>query len=339
MMEMIKLPPLDEVRGRKVQNKFAGMPMAGAHLGRLEQLAVQYASMTAKSLPRKLKPHMLLMCGDHGIAKYGISAFPQEVTKQMMQGYQRGTAGAMVLARHAGAEVTVCDMGTAFDQSDLPMVKQLKVAWGTDDFTQGPAMSREQAELAVERGMQVANDCIDKGCNLLVTAEMGIGNTTASAAIASAFLGLEPLETVGRGSGINDARLKIKREVVSQGLEINKPVQGDGWDVLQKLGGYDHAGLVGMILAGAQRRVPTMLDGVNATAAALVAYGICPQSRDYLFCSHFSSDLSHKRMLEFLGLEPLVDAGLRLGEGTGAALAIPVLQLALDLYNKLGKGK
>lgn len=338
-MEEIKIPALDQALAAKVRAVFNAMPKAGANLGKLEDMAVQYAAMTSKALPQQIKTATILMCGDHGIAKYGVSAFPQEVTKQMMVGYYRGTAGATVLARHAKADVFVCDMGTAFDQSELPNVRQMKVAWGTNDFTQGPAMSLEQAELALHRGMEIADECIDKGYNLLVTAEMGIANTTSTAAIASAFLGLEPQLTVGRGSGINDARMKIKRQVVTDGLAKNKPILGDGLDILQKVGGYDHAGLAGMIIAGAKRRVPTMVDGVNATAAALIAYGIYPECKNYMLCSHLSSDISHKKMLELLELTPIVDAGMRLGEGTGAALAIPVLQMAMDLYNKLGKVK
>ena len=338
-MEKIQIPALDMARAEQVRACFAAMPKAGANLGKLEDMAVQYAAMSGKELPRTIKTATLLMCGDHGIAKYGVSAFPQEVTRQMMVGYMRGTAGAMVLAEHAKANVVVCDMGTAFDQSDLANVRQLKVAWGTNDFTQGPAMSLEQAELALHRGMEVADEFIDKGYNLLVTAEMGIANTTSTAAIASAFLGIDPVLTVGRGSGINDARLQVKRQVVIDGLAKNKPKLGDGLDILQKVGGYDHAGLAGMIIAGAKRRVPTMVDGVNATAAALIAYGIYPECRNYMLCSHLSSDISHRKMLELLELTPIVDAGMRLGEGTGACLAIPILQMAMDLYHKLGKVK
>jgi len=338
-MKKIQIPDLDTSRAEQVRAAFAAMPKAGANLGKLEDMAVQYAAMLGEELPKTIKTATLLMCGDHGIAKYGVSAFPQEVTKQMMVGYMRGTAGAMVLGRHAKANVVVCDMGTAFDQSDLPNVRNMKVAWGTNDFTMGPAMTAEQAELALQRGMEITNEYLDKGYNLLATAEMGIANTTSTAAIASAFLGIDPVLTVGRGSGINDARLKIKRQVVIDGLAKNKPRLGDGFDILQKVGGYDHAGLAGMIIAGAMRRVPTMVDGVNATAAALIAYGIYPECRNYMLCSHLSSDISHRKMLEVLQMTPIVDAGMRLGEGTGASVAIPVLQMAIDIYHKLGKVK
>lgn len=336
-MEEIKIPALDVQSMQAVREGFAKMDKPAANLGKLEEMVAQFAGMTGGKLPDKLKSAMVLMCGDHGIAKYGVSAYPQEVTRQMINGYMRGTAGATVLARHAQADVFVCDAGTAFDLSDLPKVYQKKVAWGTNDFTQGPAMTREQAEAGLKVGMEMADLCIDQGYNLLYTGEMGIGNTTSTSAIVSAYLGVDPLLTVGRGSGINDERMKIKRQVVIDGLAKNKPVQGDAMDVLCKVGGYDHAGLAGVIIGAARRRVPVMVDGVNATAAALLAYGLYPECRDYMLCSHLSSDISHKKMLEILQLLPIVDAGMRLGEGTGASLAIVILQAALDVYNHLSR--
>ncbi|WP_293831266.1 nicotinate-nucleotide--dimethylbenzimidazole phosphoribosyltransferase [uncultured Phascolarctobacterium sp.] len=336
-MEEIKIPALDVQSMQAVREGFAKMDKPAANLGKLEEMVAQFAGMTGGKLPEKLKSAMVLMCGDHGIAKYGVSAYPQEVTRQMINGYMRGTAGATVLARHAQADVFVCDAGTAFDLSDLPKVYQKKVAWGTNDFTQGPAMTREQAEAGLKVGIEMADLCIDQGYNLLYTGEMGIGNTTSTSAIVSAYLGVDPLLTVGRGSGINDERMKIKRQVVIDGLAKNKPVQGDAMDVLCKVGGYDHAGLAGVIIGAARRRVPVMVDGVNATAAALLAYGLYPECRDYMLCSHLSSDISHKKMLEILQLLPIVDAGMRLGEGTGASLAIVILQAALDVYNHLSR--
>lgn len=334
-MEKIVIPDLDTQRAAVIKDQWKKIAGPKGNLGKLEDMVVAYGAMTGRELPEKIKPATLLMCGDHGIAKYGVSAYPQEVTMQMINGYMRGTAGATVLARHCGADVIVVDVGTNFDLSHLDRVRQMKVAWGTEDFTQGPAMTKEQALQALQVGMDIAEECIDKGYNLLVTAEMGIGNTTSTAAIASAFTGLEPMATVGRGTGINDQRMQVKRQVVADGLALNKPNPQDALDILCKVGGYDHAGLAGMIIAGAKRRVPTMVDGVNATAAALIAYGLYPKCRDYMLCSHLSSDLSHKKMLEILDLFPIVDAGMRLGEGTGACLAIVVLQQALDVYNKL----
>ena len=335
-MKEIVIPALDKEAAASVRGGWQQIAKCGSNLGKLEEMVEQYAAMTG-GVPEKLRSAMVLMCGDHGIAKYGVSAYPQEVTRQMINGYKRGTAGATVLARHAKADVFVCDVGTAFDLSDIDNVYQRKVAWGTEDFTQGPAMTKEQAEAALQVGMDMADMCIDKGYNLLYTGEMGIGNTTATAAIASAFLGLDPQLTVGRGSGINDERMRIKRQVVIDGLAKNQPRKGDAMDILCKVGGYDHAGLAGVIIGAARRRVPTMVDGVNATAAALLAYGLYPECRDYMLCSHLSSDISAKAMLELMRLEPIVDAGLRLGEGTGASLAIVVLQSAMDVYNQLHK--
>lgn len=336
-MENIVIPPLDLKAAAKVRAGWQKMDKPAGDLGKLEEMVESYAAMTEKPLPEKIKTAMLLMCGDHGIAKYGVSAYPQEVTMQMINGYMRETAGANVMARHAGADVIVVDVGTTFDLSHLDKVRQMKVAWSTEDFTQGPAMTQAQAEAALKVGMQVADECIDKGYNLLATAEMGIGNTTSTAAIVSAFTGLPPELTVGRGTGINDERMKVKRQVVADGLAKNKPRLGDAMDILCKVGGYDHAGLAGMIIAGAKRRVPTMVDGVNATAAALLAYGLYPECAKYMLCSHLSAEISHKKMLDILGLTPIVDAGMRLGEGTGASLAIVVLQSAIDVYNKLSR--
>lgn len=336
-MEKIIIPPLDLERAEEVRRGWAKLDKPLGSLGKLEEMVVDYAAMTGKPLPEKIKTAMVLMCGDHGIAKYGVSAYPQEVTLQMINGYMRETAGANVMARHADTDIFVVDAGTVFDLSYLPKVRPCKVAWGTEDFTQGPAMTKQQAEQAIQVGIDIANECIDKGYNLLETGEMGIGNTTSTSAIVSGYLGLDPELTVGRGSGINDERMKIKRQVVINGLAKNKPKLGDAMDVLCKVGGYDHAGLAGVIIGGAMRRVPTMIDGVNATAAALLAYGLYPECAKYMLVSHLSSDISHKKMLEILNLKPIVDAGMRLGEGTGANLAVVVLQSAIDVYNKLSR--
>ena len=335
LLEDIKIPPLSLQMETNIREKWGLMNKPGKSLGNVEKMVAKYGAMIGAELPEKLKTAMLLMCGDHGIAKYGVSAYPPEVTIQMINGYMRGTAGANVMARHADADVFVVDIGVNADLSELTKVRNEKVAWGTNDFTQGPAMTKEQAIKAIKAGMKVADECIDNGYNLLATAEMGIGNTTSTAAMASSLLGLAPELTVGRGTGINDERMKIKRQVVAEGLAINNPCPDNALDVLCKLGGYDHAGLAGMIIAGARRRVPTMIDGVNATAAAMIAWGIFPECSQYMLCSHLSEEIAHAKMLAKLDLHPIVDAGMRLGEGTGASLAIVVLQTALDLYRDM----
>ena len=337
LLDEMKIEPTSTDIKNDIYHKWDLMDKPQNSLGNIEKMVAKYGSMIGNEFPDELKPAMLLMCGDHGIAKYGVSAYPPEVTIQMINGYMRGTAGANVMARHANTDLFVVDVGVNADLTNLKGVRNEKVAWGTEDFTKGPAMSKDQAIKALQAGIKVADECIDKGYNLLVTAEMGIGNTTSTAAIASAMLNLEPELTVGRGTGINDERMQIKRRVVAEGLAVNSPIADDALDVLCKLGGYDHAGLAGMIIGGARRRVPTMIDGVNATAAALIAWKLYPECSEYMLCSHLSEEIAHKKMLSQLNLHPIVDAGMRLGEGTGASLAIVVLQTALGLYKEMNK--
>ena len=336
-LDEIKIEPRSKEIEREITHKWDLLDKPQKSLGNVEKMVAKYAAMVGSEFPGELKAAMLLMCGDHGIAKYGVSAYPPEVTIQMINGYVRGTAGANVMARHANTDLFVVDVGVNADLSNLKYVRNEKVALGTEDFTKGPAMIKDQAIKGIQAGIKVADECIDRGYNLLVTAEMGIGNTTSTAAIASAMLKLEPELTVGRGTGINDERMQIKRRVVAEGLEANKPVSNDALDVLCKLGGYDHAGLAGMIIGGARRHIPTMIDGVNATAAALIAWGLYPECSDYMLCSHLSEEIAHKKMLSQLNLHPIVDAGMRLGEGTGASLAIVVLEMALGLYQNMNK--
>ena len=336
-LDEIKIEPRSKEIEREITHKWDLLDKPQKSLGNIEKMVAKYAAMVGSEFPGELKAAMLLMCGDHGIAKYGVSAYPPEVTIQMINGYVRGTAGANVMARHANTDLFVVDVGVNADLSNLKYVRNEKVALGTEDFTKGPAMIKDQAIKGIQAGIKVADECIDRGYNLLVTAEMGIGNTTSTAAIASAMLKLEPELTVGRGTGINDERMQIKRRVVAEGLEANKPVSNDALDVLCKLGGYDHAGLAGMIIGGARRHIPTMIDGVNATAAALIAWGLYPECSDYMLCSHLSEEIAHKKMLSQLNLHPIVDAGMRLGEGTGASLAIVVLEMALGLYQNMNK--
>ena len=336
-LDEIKIDPRSKEIEREITHKWDLLDKPQKSLGNIEKMVAKYAAMVGSEFPGELKAAMLLMCGDHGIAKYGVSAYPPEVTIQMINGYVRGTAGANVMARHANTDLFVVDVGVNADLSNLKYVRNEKVALGTEDFTKGPAMTKDQAIKGIQAGIKVADECIDRGYNLLVTAEMGIGNTTSTAAIASAMLKLEPELTVGRGTGINDERMQIKRRVVAEGLEANKPVSNDALDVLCKLGGYDHAGLAGMIIGGARRHIPTMIDGVNATAAARIAWGLYPECSDYMLCSHLSEEIAHKKMLSQLNLHPIVDAGMRLGEGTGASLAIVVLEMALGLYQNMNK--
>ena len=334
-LKKLTIPETDEHQRQATIARWSDMT-GRCSLGRLEGLVADICAMTGRP-PEILKKAMILAVGDHGIAKYGVSNFPQEVTVQMVESYMRRAAGANVLARHAGISddgFFVVDVGV---NADLPPGQRLinkKIAYGTEDFTEGPAMSREQALLSLEAGFSVANDCIDAGYQMLVLSEMGIGNTTSSAAIASVFTGLEPKQTVGRGTGIGDKRLTIKQQVVVRGLVVNQPDKRDPVGVLAKVGGYELGALAGVLLAGAARRVPVFVDGLNATASALIAHGLFPAARDYMLPSHLSAEIGHTAMLKILGLQPLLTANMRLGEGTGASVVIALLDAAIGLLRR-----
>ena len=332
----IKIPELDENVRSHAYDRWALLSKNGKSLGELEHIVAMICAMTGK-MPEKYKKAMILIAGDHGIAQYGVSNFPQQVTVQMIEGYLRASAGANVLARHAGlndADIFIVDIGVKVDLPEHPQLINKKIAYGTEDFTKGPAMTRENALQSIKAGFDIANMCIDDGYRMLILSEMGIGNTTASAAIASVFTGLVPEKTVGRGTGIGDNRLVIKQQVVRKGLEVNQPNAIDALGVLAKVGGYEFGGLVGVILAGAARRVPVFIDGVNATASALIAWGLCPNCKDYMLASHLSAEIAHSSMLALLGLKPVLTANMRLGEGTGASVFIRLLDAAIAVFQK-----
>ena len=331
------ITPANEAARAAAHAHWASLAKPLGGLGRLETMLEDAAALTGSADLDLSRRVVVVLCADNGVVAQGVSQTGQEVTRAVAENLAMRRTSVCQMARAAHCDVVPVDMGMAGEP--VPGVRSCRIAAGTADFTKGPAMTREQAEMALERGMKVAGECIDKGYNMLVTAEMGIGNTTSTAAIVSAFTGLASELTVGRGTGINDERMKVKRQVVADGLAVNKPELGNAMDILCKVGGYDHAGLAGMIIEGARRRVPTMVDGVNATAAALLAYGIEPACADYMFCSHLSAEISHAKMVEILNLKPIVDAGMRLGEGTGASLAIVILQSALDLYKNLTAGE
>jgi nicotinate-nucleotide--dimethylbenzimidazole phosphoribosyltransferase len=280
------------------------------------------------------------MAGDHGVVSDGVSAFPQEVTGEMVKNFLRNGACINVLARHAGAEVLVVDMGIIPDVDPGPpegrnQLRICKVGRGTGNIAKGPAMSRLQAEQSVLHGFKLASDLFAAGTQLLGTGDMGIGNTTPSAALGVALTGTSVNEMVGRGTGIDADALKMKREIVRQAVEINRPNPGDGLDALAKVGGFEIGGIAGCILAGACHRRPVVIDGFISTAGALVAHSLCPAAIDYVFAGHCSQEAGHRIMLEHLGLEPILDLRMRLGEGTGAALAMGVIEGAVRVFREV----
>ena len=321
---------LDAARARQqVLTKPAGS------LGRLEALSVQLAGILrtpAYTLRHKV---ITVMAGDHGVVDEGVSAFPQAVTGQMVANFVQGGAAINVLARRIDARVVVVDMGVATATGHWPDVVQAKVGSGTANFAAGPAMTRTQALRALDNGAAVVDAEIARGLDILGTGEMGIGNTTAATAIAAALTGQDPAALTGRGTGVDDAGLARKIDVIRRGLAVNRPDPADALDVLAKVGGFEIGGLAGAILAAAGQQRPVVIDGLIATAAAMIAVGLAPQVQDYLFAGHRSAEPGHSVMLARLELEPLLDLGLRLGEGTGAALAMGVLDAAAHVLQEM----
>lgn len=304
-------------------------------LGRLEELSVKIAGITGKAVPSISRKAIIVMAGDHGIAREGVSAYPQEVTPQMVYNFLRGGAAINVLARHVGARVVVVDIGVAAALEAHDGLVSRKIAFGTANFLKAPAMSREQAVEAVETGIEVFEAELAQGLDIVATGDMGIGNTTASSAIVSAFTGQPAGLVTGRGTGINDEQLARKAEAIEQALALHQPDADDALDVLSKVGGLEIGGLAGVILAAAAHRVPVVIDGFISGAAALIATGLCKTVREYLIPAHNSVEIGHQVMLQHLGLRPLLNLDLRLGEGTGAALAMSIVESSLKVLGEM----
>ena len=304
-------------------------------LGRLETLAAQIVGITRQMAPRLTNKVIITMAADHGVAHEGVSAYPQAVTKQMVANFLRGGAGINVLARHVGARVVVVDMGVAADVEPHPDLVSRKIAYGTKNFTQGPAMTPEQARAALHAGLELVEQEVARGADIIGTGDMGIGNTTASSAITAAMTGVPVAQVTGRGTGIDDAAHARKIEVIQRALAVNRPDPADPLDVLAKVGGLELAGLVGVMLGGARARRPVVVDGFISGAAALIAVGLAPHVNAYLIASHVSQEVGHRVVLEHLGLDPLLNLQLRLGEGTGAALAMSLVEAACKVLNEM----
>jgi nicotinate-nucleotide--dimethylbenzimidazole phosphoribosyltransferase len=304
-------------------------------LGRLEDISVQLAGIFGTPTPSIKDKVIVTMAGDHGVVAEGVSAFPKEVTPQMVANFLHGGAAINVLARHVGARVVVVDMGVAHDFEPHPDLVDKKVAHGTQNMVVGPAMTRQQAEQALTAGIEVVTAEIEKGLDILGTGDMGIGNTTPSAAIAAALTGQSPAKIAGRGTGVDDAGLSRKVNAIKKALDVNKPNPEDGIDVLSKVGGFEIGGLAGVILGAAAHRKAVVVDGFISTAAAMIATAIAPDVRPYLISAHRSQEQGHHIMLDWLKIKPILDFDLRLGEGTGAALAISMAEVACKIINEM----
>ena len=298
-------------------------------LGLLEGLGTRLCGMYAECPPPLPEPVAIaVFAGDHGVYAQGVSPFPQEVTTQMVGNFLAGGAVINAFGRQVGAKVLVVDMGVAGDVPAAPGLVVRKVAAGTADMTAGPAMSETQAQAGVDAGIGVARDLVAQGNRLLVVGDMGIANTTASAALISVFTGVDVGEVTGRGTGIDDVMLAHKVSVIETAIRVNRPSAADPVAALAAVGGFEHAGMVGYLLGAAALRTPVVLDGVIACSAALVARAIAPHAADYWVAGHRSAEPGATAALAHLGLVPLVDFGMRLGEGSGAALAVPLVQAA-----------
>ncbi len=304
-------------------------------LGRLETLSIQIAGITGQPRPRLVNPAVIVMAADHGVTRRGVSAYPAEVTPQMVLNFLNGGAAINVLARHVGARVIVVDIGVAASLPAHPNLIDRKIAMGTADFSVEPAMSRAQAQQAIEAGIACANDAIDSGVDLLATGDMGIGNTTASSAVVAAITGRPVAEVTGRGTGIDDAGLTRKIAVIEEALALHRPDPRDGLDVLAKVGGFEIGGLAGVILGAAARRVPVVIDGFISGAAALIASTLAPAVQPYLIAAHRSVERGHDAVFAHLDLTPLLDLGMRLGEGTGAVLGMSLCQAACKILDEM----
>ncbi len=335
MIKLSIIPPFDQSAADAARTRQDELTKPQGSLGQLEILSIQLAGITGKPRPRVDRKGVIVMAGDHGVAHEGVSAYPAEVTPQMVLNFIHGGAAINVLARQAGARVAVVDIGVASDFEPMEGLIQKKVAHGTANMAAGPAMTREQAEQAIQAGIDVANSELDSGLELLATGDMGIGNTTPSAAIVAAFTGLPVRLVTGRGTGIDDAGLAHKIAVIEKALAVNQPDPKDALDVLMKVGGFEIAGLAGVILAAAARRVPVVIDGFISGAAALVAAELVPDVKPYMIASHQSVEIGHQAIFERLGLHPLFNLGMRLGEGTGAVLAFHLIDAAARILDEM----
>lgn len=304
-------------------------------LGRLEDISVQLAGIYGQTVPKPENKVIVLAAADHGVATEGVSAYPQEVTPQMVLNFLGGGAAINVLARHAGVKVVIVDAGVAGELPAHPELLSLGIGKGTASMLRGPAMSERQARQCLEQGIAIATAEIKKGADLVGTGDMGIGNTTASSAITSVVTGKSPEEVTGLGTGITEEQRKHKSKIIAQSIDLNRPDRASGLDVMAKVGGFEIGVMAGVMLGTAAARRPVILDGFISGAAALIAYTLCPGIRDYFIAAHFSVEPGHATVMQYLGLKPVLDLGMRLGEGTGAAMAMMLVEAAARCLSEM----
>jgi nicotinate-nucleotide--dimethylbenzimidazole phosphoribosyltransferase len=329
------ITPVDRSLEPAIRAHLDNLTKPPGSLGELEDLATRYCLMRGTISPQLGKKRIVTFAGDHGVANEGVSAFPSEVTPQMVYNMLAGGAGINVLARHVGADLQVVDIGVADPLESASNLVRRKVKPGTANMSRGPAMTREEAVQAILVGVELAHAAADDGVTLLGTGEMGIANTTPSSALYASLIPCPVVEVTGRGTGIDDTRLQHKIKVIERSLEINGSLLDDPLSTLAAVGGLEIAGICGLILAAAGRKLPVVVDGFISSAAALVAMRLRESVGNYLFFSHCSAEAGHRLFFERLGIRPILDLNLRLGEGTGAALAMNLIEGAVKIYNEM----
>jgi nicotinate-nucleotide--dimethylbenzimidazole phosphoribosyltransferase len=331
------IPPVDAEAEAWAAAHLDRLTKPKGSLGRLEEIGRRLCGMRGRGVVRDglARRRVVVMAADHGVVAEGVSAYPADVTPQMVANFLAGGAAINVLARAAGAEVVVVDIGVAANLAPHPRLVGRKVRRGTANLARGPAMTRDEAERAVDVGLEAARDAAGDGVEIVATGEMGIGNSTAAAAVTAAVCRLAPEAVAGRGTGVDDAGLRRKIDAIRRGLETNRPDPRDGIYAVANVGGLEIAGLAGLIVGAASRRIPVVIDGYIAGAAALVADAIAPGVRAWMIAGHRSAEPGHAAALDRLGLEPVLDLGMRLGEGTGAVLALPILDAALAVMREM----
>lgn len=334
---LARIAPQDAAWRTKAKQRLDQLIMPHWALGRLMDLAVDLAGMTRSMNPAVARKTIVTMAGDHGVAAEGVSKYPQEVTPQMVLGFVGGMAGISALSRLVGARVVVVDMGVASDLSALVNAGKIvdkKIAFGTANIAAGPAMTREQAVRSIEAGIDVIEQLADT-TDVFGTGDMGIANTTPSTAVMAALTRLPVIDITGRGTGIDDQQLARKITVVQKALDLNRPDANDALDVLAKVGGFEIGGIAGVVLGAAAHKKPVVVDGFISTAGAMLAHALCPAAGQYIIAAHRSAEQGHRAMHACLKKEPLLDLGLRLGEGTGAALAMNLVEAAQRILTEV----
>jgi len=335
MNTLRRIEKIDHSLAESTQRRLDALTKPQGSLGILEDIAKQVVEITRDQFPKTHNKVIFTMAGDHGVAEEGVSAFPKEVTPQMMLNFINGGAGINVLARHVGARVIVVDMGVAQDLKVNSSLKIKKVAYGTKNMAKGPAMTKEEATRSIEAGIEVFEDEFSNGIDIVGTGDMGIGNTTPSSAITSVITKESVRNVTGRGTGITDDSLANKIQIIKKSIQVNRPDPKDALDVLAKVGGFEIGGLVGLILAASSRRVPVVIDGFISGAAALIAYRLEPKVKDYMISAHSSVEKGHRAIHDYIGLKPLLEFNLRLGEGTGAALGITIIEASIKILTEM----